>query len=165
MRGEGNVNLYNIDKSQLKEAFRNFELFKGIIIDLRNYPRNISTADIAKYLYPERTTFLKTLTTVKPAYGNYGVNAATSFIIDPFKAGKRNKNYFKGKVILLVDRTTASMAEWMGMAIQASPNCITIGEQTFGAVMNRNEVPLMDGTKIDTHSIQMMKVCSEKDYD
>jgi len=145
----GYINLYNIDKSQLKEAFRDFELFKGIIIDLRNYPRNINSADIAKYLYPERTTFLKTLTAVKPAYGNYGVNAVTSFIMDPFKAGKRNKNYFKGKVILLVDRTTASMAEWMGMAIQAAPNCITIGEQTFGAVMNRNEVPLIDGTKID----------------
>ncbi|WP_405252260.1 S41 family peptidase [Dokdonia sp. Asnod3-C12] len=145
----GYINLNKIDKNQLKEAFNDFELFKGIIIDLRNYPRNISTADIAKYLYPERTTFLKKLTAVKPAYGNYGANAATSFIMDPFKAGKKNKNYFKGKVVLLVDRTTASMAEWMGMAIQASPNCITIGEQTFGAIMNRNEVPLMDGTKID----------------
>ncbi|WP_035337696.1 S41 family peptidase [Dokdonia sp. PRO95] len=145
----GYINLNKIDKNQLKEAFRDFEHFKGVIIDLRNYPRNINIADIAKYLYPERTSFLKALTAVKPAYGNYGANAATSFIMDPFKAGKKNKNYFKGKVVLLVDRTTASMAEWMGMAIQASPNCITIGEQTFGAVMNRNEVPLMDGTKID----------------
>ncbi|MGK0414688.1 MAG: carboxyl-terminal processing protease [Polaribacter sp.] len=37
----------------------------------------------------------------------------------------------------------------MGMNIQASPNCITIREQTFGAVMNRNQILLIDGTTID----------------
>jgi carboxyl-terminal processing protease len=37
----------------------------------------------------------------------------------------------------------------MGITIQASPNCITIGEQTFGAVMNRNQILLINGTTID----------------
>ena len=145
----GYINLNDIDKKQLKQAFNHFNLFKGVIIDLRNYPRNIDASDIAKHLYPEKTTFLKALTSIKPSYGDYGSNTALSLINNPFEAGTRNKAYFKGKIVLLVDRTTASKAEWMGMAIQASPNCITIGEQTFGAVMNRNQIQLIDGTTID----------------
>lgn len=145
----GYINLNYIDKKELKRAFEQFETYTGIVLDLRNYPRNIGASDIAKYLYPQKTVFLKALVSIKPSYGNYGSNPALSMIKNPFKAGKKNENYFKGKVILLVDRTTASKAEWMGMAIQASPHCITLGEQTFGAVMNRNTMPLMDATSID----------------
>lgn len=145
----GYLNLYEIDKKQLKQAFNDFADYKGLVIDLRNYPKYIGAADIAKYLYPERTQFIKALTPLKPAYGSYDSSTALSFISSPFVAGKRNKSYYKGQVILLVDKTTASKAEWIGMAIQAAPNCITIGEQTFGAVMNRNEIPLLDGTTID----------------
>lgn len=145
----GYLNLNNITKDQLKEAFYHFQDFKGIIIDLRDYPRNISTPDIAAYLYPEKTNFMKALAPVGPALGEMIGSTALGFISNPFEAGKRNKSYFNAQVILLVDRGTASKAEWMSMAIQASPNCITIGEQTFGAAMNRNPITLMDGTSID----------------
>ena len=37
-----------------------------------------------------------------------------------------------------------SMAEYFGMAIQQSPNCTTIGEQTAGAVMNITSAILPD---------------------
>lgn len=84
-----------------------------------------------------------------PAYGEYNFESPLKFIKDPFAAGKKNSKYYKGKIVLLVDRKTASKAEHMAMIIQQSPNCITVGEQTFGAVMNRNEVILMDKTTID----------------
>lgn len=145
----GYINLNHIDKSQLEEAFSHFEQYKGIIIDLRNYPRNIDANDIAKFLYPEKTVFMKALVSTSPSYGEFITSTALSIISNPFEAGKRNKSFFKGKVILLVDRVTGSKAEWIGMAIQASPKVMTIGEQTFGAVMNRNPIPLLDGTSID----------------
>ncbi len=149
MSGIGYINLDNINKKELEIAFNKFGSSKGIVIDLRNYPKIISAFDIAKYLYPEAKVFLKGLASIKPSYGLYEFKPALSIIKNPFKAGNKNKNYYKGKVILLVDRTTASKAEWIGMAIQASPNCITIGEQTFGAVMNRNTIKLLDATEID----------------
>jgi carboxyl-terminal processing protease len=120
-----------------------------VIIDLRNYPKNIGASEIVKRLYPEKTTFLKALKSIEPTYGDFVSNTALSIINNPFEAGKSHKAYFKGKVVLLVDQTTVSKAEWMGMNIQASPNCITIREQTFGAVMNRNQILLIDGTTID----------------
>lgn len=145
----GYLNLQYITNEELKMAFGKFEGFKGIVIDLRNYPRNISHQSLPKYLFPHKKKFVMALTPVLPSFGNANTKAALRFIQDPFSAGKRNKNYYKGKVILLIDRTTLSQAEWIGMAIQASPNCLTLGEQTGGAVLNRNAITLMDNTSID----------------
>jgi len=145
----GYLNLYKITKEELKTAFKSFENYKGLIIDLRNYPEFISEADIADYLYPKKMKFLKVLGPLFPSFAANDIEAPLKIVTDPFAAGKNNTRYFNGKVVLLVDRKTASKAEFIGMAIQQSPNCITIGEQTFGAVMNRTEIILMDKTTID----------------
>ena len=145
----GYMNLYKITKDEVDAAFDKFEETKGIVIDLRNYPQNISTGTLPKYLYPRRKKFVKALAPEFPAYGEPDYKSPLRWIMNPFAAGKRNKNYYKGKVVLLVDRSTLSKAEWIGMAIQAAPNVITVGEQTGGAVLNRNEIMLMDSTSID----------------
>ena len=68
--------------------------------------------------------------------------------MNPFSAGRKNKNFYKGKVVLLVDRETQSNAEWIGMAIQNSPSCTTVGEQTSGAVMNVTTFNMVDQSSI-----------------
>lgn len=148
-RDIGYLNLNYINKDELKTAFKDFRDKKGIILDLRNYPRNISASTLPEFLYPRKKQFVEVLTPSLPAYGQPDTKAALRIIKDPFSAGRRNRNYYKGKVILLVDRKTLSNAEWIGMAIQAAPNVITIGEQTGGAVLNRNGIQLMDNTSID----------------
>lgn len=145
----GYLNLKNITKPELKNAFKEFEKHESIVIDLRNYPKYISESDITRYLYPEKRVFIKVLAPLYPGYGQYDIKSPLRIIKNPFSAGRKNKGYYKGKVVLLVDRKTGSKAEFIGMAIQGSPNCITIGEQTFGAVMNRNEFTLPDKTTID----------------
>jgi C-terminal processing protease CtpA/Prc len=145
----GYINLRKITKKELKIAFKTFETKKGIIIDLRNYPKNLSQSDVPKNLLPKGKQFMKALVPLAPSFAEYNIKAKLRLIYNPFSAGKKNKNYYKGKVVLLVDRSTGSMAEYFAMAIQQAPNCITIGEQTFGAVMNRNEVILSDKTTVD----------------
>lgn len=145
----GYINLGVINKSELGNAFKSFENTKGIVVDLRNYPRNISAEDIAYYLYPNKKIFIKTLISLSPGFGEYNSKSALRIIKNPFSAGSDNTNYYKGKIILLVDRSTQSKAEWIGMAIQQSPNCITIGEQTAGAIMNVNRITLVDKSTAD----------------
>lgn len=145
----GYINLDILNKKELKDIFKNFEKTKGIIIDLRNYPKNLSVSDLPNFLFPEKKEFIKILAPFAPSYAVYGIKSPLRLISNPFFAGKINKNYYKGKVVLLVNRKTGSMAEYFAMAIQQAPNCITIGEQTFGAVMNRNLVILADKTEID----------------
>jgi len=147
---DNNIGYLNLDKvtdEDLKKVFTEFKNTKALIIDLRNYP-DINTS-IGKYLYPEKAKFIKVLAPIAPGYGEYDIKSPLRIISNPFASGGNNKDYYQGKVILLVDRSTASKGEYIAMQIQQSPNCITIGEQTFGAVLNRLPVTLADKTKVD----------------
>lgn len=132
------IDLEQITDKELSGTFKEIAATKGVIIDLRNYPKNISNVDIAKYLYPDKKEFIKVLFPLKnnPSMGEYDGKNLLHFIANAFVTGKNNPNYYKGKVILLVDRKTMSNAEFIGMTIQQAPNCITVGEETSGAVMN-----------------------------
>lgn len=142
------LNLNAINQKELKDAFKKIKTTKGLIIDLRNYPKNYF--DIAKYLCPKRSKFIKILYPLKshPAYGENNGIAPLSFISDPFKCGTNNKDYYRGKVVLLVNRSTMSKAEFIGMQIQNAPDCITIGEQTAGSVMNIQSFTLPDKQEV-----------------
>lgn len=140
------INLSLISSKELSQVFKENNDDDGIILDLRNYPKQLSLKDFSKILYPEEKTFLRALIPLKenPSIGELNGVASLKLIHDPFKVGKKNSKYFKGKIILLVNRTTASMSEYYGMAIQQAPNCTTIGEQTAGAVMNITSAILPD---------------------
>lgn len=144
----GYINLKTISKADIKKAFEEFSNTNGIIIDLRNYPKNISASDIAKYTYPDRKEFIKVLSPLRnrPSLANFG-KPSISIIIDPFELGSKNSKYYNKKIILLVNHTTQSKAEYIGMGIQASPTCITVGETTAGSIMNIAIFKLPDGTE------------------
>jgi carboxyl-terminal processing protease len=144
----GYINLSTISKDGIEKAFQEFSNTNGIIIDLRNYPKNISNSDIAKYTYPDRREFIKVLSPLRsrPSLANFG-KPSISIIIDPFKHGRKNSRYYNKKIILLVNHSTQSKAEYIGVGIQASPTCITVGETTSGAIMNISIFKLPDGTE------------------
>lgn len=145
----GYINLDKITKPELQKVFSDFASKKAIVLDLRNHPKTYRARDITASLFAKKRIFITQLGPHLPAYGEYGIKAPLRLFGNPFATGKSNKDHYKGKIILLVDRSTVSNAEFIAMAIQQYPNCITIGEQTGGAVMNRIQVPLMDKTTID----------------
>ncbi|KAF2337003.1 S41 family peptidase [Flavobacterium daemonense] len=142
----GYINLSTISKEDTKKAFEAFSNTDGIILDLRNYPKNISGEEIANYIYPDRKEFIKILFPLKqrPSLSHFD-KPAISAIVDPFKAGHKNSKYYNKKIILLVYGGTQSRAEYIGMAIQAAPNCITVGKTTSGAPVNVAIFKLPDG--------------------
>ena len=145
----GYINLEVISKKEIKTAFKKFSDSKGIVIDLRNYPKNISIDAITKELYPKKKKFLSILSPIptRPSFSEFD-KSPLKFIKSPFKTGSNNPNYYKGIVALLVDHTTISRGEYFGLAIQASPNCITIGEDTAGSPMNVAQFTLPDNSEI-----------------
>jgi C-terminal processing protease CtpA/Prc len=50
-----------------------------------------------------------------------------------YKAGAKNPNAFKGKIVTLVDETTQSASEFQVMAFRTIPGSQVIGSQTAGA--------------------------------
>lgn len=144
----GYINLKKISKEDIKKAFEEFSNTDGIILDLRNNLKNISDSDITQHTYPERKEFIKVLSPLgeRPSLASFG-KPSISIIIDPFKSGGKNSKYYNKKIILLVNHRTQSRGEYIGMAIQASPTCITVGEATAGSVMNIAIYKMSDGTE------------------
>ncbi|MCC8360167.1 S41 family peptidase [Salinimicrobium sediminilitoris] len=141
------INLDSITSKELKTAFNHGKEKKAIVLDLRNYPKNISDTHLSRFLYPQKKKYLKVLFPLasQPSLGDPDGQSPLGFILDPFKTGRRNRDFYKGRVILLVDRSTMSKAEWLAMAIQGAPNVTTIGEQTAGAPLNIWTYTLADG--------------------
>jgi C-terminal processing protease CtpA/Prc len=116
---------------------------KGLIIDLRCYPSDFLIFDLGKYLMPDSTKV------VKWSNGNI-INPGYFTMVDADKVGKKNNDYYKGKVIILVNEITVSSAEYHAMAFRFAPGAKVIGSTTAGADGNVSQFYLPGGisTKI-----------------
>jgi C-terminal processing protease CtpA/Prc len=63
------------------------------------------------------------------------------------KVGKRNKEYYKGKVVIIVNEITQSNAEYTTMAFRVAPKATVIGSTTAGADGNVSEIYLPGGIR------------------
>ncbi|NJW55436.1 hypothetical protein, partial [Salinimicrobium oceani] len=85
------INLDSITTGELKTAFEHGKDKKALVLDLRNYPRNIRDTDLSGFLYPKKKKFVKVLFPLSstPSYGDPDGKAPLRFILDPFKTGKK----------------------------------------------------------------------------
>lgn len=134
---EGNVgyiNLGNLQRNQVASAFAAVKSTKAIIFDVRNYP-NGTMYLLADFLNDNRTAF------VKAATPDINYPGTFNFSKDIY-CGRKNPNYYTGKVILLCNETTQSHAEFTMMALQTAPNVTIVGSQTSGADGNVSLITL-----------------------
>jgi C-terminal processing protease CtpA/Prc len=93
---------------------------------------------LSSYLIPKRTPFVKfTNGSIK----NPGLFTFTTSL----DAGKKNKNYYKGKVVILINEISQSSAEFHTMAYRVNPNSTVIGSTTAGADGNVSQFYLPGG--------------------
>lgn len=121
----GYVNMASIKGADVSNIFKSFENKKTIIIDLRNYPASVYKL-LSKYLNSKKRDFSKVYAPNMNYPGKFRYK-------ENLQTGIKNKNNFKGKVILLVNDESISKSEFTAMAIQTADNVITIGNQTAGA--------------------------------
>ncbi|RZM28928.1 MAG: hypothetical protein EOO88_06980 [Pedobacter sp.] len=120
---------------------------KGIVFDLRGYNDDGNLMKIFDYLSPEPMYFgIKS----QPLFNMPGKFAFRDHIInDELKyIGKKNPNYFKGKVVVLINEHTQSAEELWAMVFKKVPNVTLIGSQTAGADGAKTPIKLIDGSKI-----------------
>lgn len=121
----GYVNLGWLKPSGVKDVMQALASTKAIVFDVRAYPNDVLYM-LAKYLNEEPKPFIKFLYHNSKMPGDFKLGKVTS-------CGSRNKNYYKGKVIMLFNEQTQSHAEFTLMALQTAPNAVGIGSQTSGA--------------------------------
>ncbi len=135
----GYVDMSTLEMKDVDQMMKTFENTKAIIIDIRNYPNFIPYL-ISNYLNSEKKDFVKiSIPDLKyPGKFIWKQNGMT---------GKKNKDFYKGKVVLLVNEETQSRAEFSVMCLQTANNVITIGSQTAGADGNLSFTEFIGGYK------------------
>ncbi|MDR2056921.1 MAG: hypothetical protein LBP83_01300 [Dysgonamonadaceae bacterium] len=98
---------------------------KAIILDIRCYPSTHVILNLTNAFVPPHSSF------VKISYADTRYPGMVRIHNPSFSIGK--KNYYKGKIVLLVNEWTESYSEYLTMALQANPRTITIGNSSSGA--------------------------------
>lgn len=121
----GYINMGALQQKQVNGYMNKLKNTKAIIFDVRYYPHNTMYL-ISEFLNTESKPFAK--------FTNADISYPGTFhYTKPYYCGKKNKNPYAGKVVLLFNESTISHAEFTLMALQTAPNVISIGSQTAGA--------------------------------
>jgi hypothetical protein len=120
------TNIANIRDREIPLIKKLLDSAKGMVVDCRQYPYYSGAYLMINLLLPHPTAVSKYVCPVK------GFPGAFKFT-RPMVIGQENPEYFKGKVVVLVNENTISAAELYAMAFRLSPNSIIIGSTTSGA--------------------------------
>ena len=134
----GYLYLGSIKSEYLPQIFNELKDTKGLIIDLRCYPSEFVVFSLGKYLMPESTNF------VKFTNGNI-LNPGLFTYSKTLRVGERNEEYYKGKVVILLNELSQSEAEYTAMAFRVAPKATVIGSTTAGADGNISQFYLPGG--------------------
>lgn len=118
--------LGTIKSKYLPQIMQEIKDTKGLIIDLRCYPAEFVVFSLGGYLMPTSIEFVK-FTKGKITSPGYFVFTKS------LKVGDQKENYYKGKIVILINETTQSQAEYTTMAFKVAPKAIVIGSTTAGA--------------------------------
>jgi C-terminal processing protease CtpA/Prc len=125
-----------LKKGEINEIMDKFLDKKGLIVDLRCYPSDFIVFSLTRYLLNEKKNF------VKFTAGDIKTPGLFAFRGGEMQVGGKNKDYFKGKVIILINEETQSNAEYTTMALRVAPNAIVLGSTTAGADGNVSGITL-----------------------
>jgi len=108
---------------------------KGLVIDMRCYPSDFIVFTLGSYLLPSPVPFVK--------FSKGSISQPGLFTIGKdLVVGKINKDFYKGKVVIIVNETTISNAEYTTMALRTAPEVTIIGSTTAAADGNVSQIVL-----------------------
>ncbi|MCL8009286.1 S41 family peptidase [Gelidibacter japonicus] len=121
----GYVSLEFIKKEDIPEIKEIFKDTKGIIIDIRNYPSVFVPFSLGSYFVSSITPFVK--------FSNFNGDHVGEFTFTPPLEIPKGDITYNGKLVVLVNETTQSQAEYTTMAFRAGANTTVVGSTTAGA--------------------------------
>jgi hypothetical protein len=110
---------------------------KGLIIDIRNYPDEFVVFSLGSYLIDHPTDFVK--------FTSGDLSNPGAFRWAPPIQLQPAPPHYPGKIVIIVDETTQSQAEYTTMAFRSATQATVIGSTTAGADGNVSSIPLPGG--------------------
>lgn len=126
-----------LQEGELEELMETFADTDGLVVDLRQYPSVIITYLLAEYLNPTPTTFaiLEVPSLADP--GRFFQMSYSSGAGAMAQQGLSDSTepvpLYTGKVVLLMDETSQSRAEFAIMSLRQAPGAVVVGSPSVGA--------------------------------
>ena len=134
------LDLTMLSSEELRKQMERVKAYKGIIFDMRGYPKALDCSSIvAPCLYPHRKALFYY------SYADYWQPGV--FRKNPYwqEFGTENPNYYKGIPVVLVNGLAMSGSEHIATMIGNAPKGYVIGEPTCGVLGNVLYVPFVSG--------------------
>lgn len=133
----GYIYLGTASNKELSKMMGELRLTKGIIIDIRCYPSDFTVFTLSQYFNLKKTPFVR--------FSNGSIQNPGMFTFGKPLSVPGMKSAYNGKVVILVNETTQSSAEYHAMAFRASPVASVVGSTTAGADGNVSLITLPGG--------------------
>lgn len=133
----GYISMDDISEKHLKIIADTIKNTKGLILDMREYPKETLQNKLGKLLSDTSVPFAKF---TYPVLNNPG-----EFVFVAPVNTQKGKEHYKGKVIILINEETQSHAEYCTMFYRTITNSIVIGTNSAGADGNVSRLELPGG--------------------
>ncbi|MDL2323031.1 peptidase S41 [Bacteroidales bacterium OttesenSCG-928-A17] len=133
----GYITLATIKNEDIPEIKKQFIHARGIIMDIRNYPSTFVPFSLGSYFISGEAPFVK--------FTNGSIKNPGEFTFTPPLTITNDQDVFRGKLVVLVNESTQSQAEYTAMAFRAGINTTIIGSTTAGADGNVSQFSLPGG--------------------
>jgi len=135
------LNAGQFRRKNIPELKRLLVSARGLIIDNRQYPVDVYVDELCGLLFPSRMAVARFVMSDIDFPGSFKWVDST---VSSFGM-QHNNNYFKGRVVILVNSSTISQGEYYTMAFRKSPGAIVVGSPTAGALGLNNTFNLPGG--------------------
>ena len=133
------LKLSSVKAAQCSEYIRKAAGAKVLVIDIRNYPSEFVVFALGSHLVSQTTEFAR-FTRAE------GTNPG-AFLFTPPIALRPAPPFFDGSVVILVDESSQSQAEYTAMAFRVAPHVLVAGSTTAGADGNVSPIMLPGGLR------------------
>lgn len=126
-----------LQEGELEELMTTFADTDGLVVDLRQYPSVIITYLLAEYLNPTPTAFaiLEFPSLADPGrFFQMSYSSGAGAMAQQGLSDSTEKvPLYTGKVVLLMDETSQSRAEFAIMSLRQAPGAVVVGSPSVGA--------------------------------
>lgn len=133
----GYISMDDITDQFLKVLADTIRNTKGLILDLREYPKEMVIDKFGMMLSDHSVPYFKA---TRPELKNPG-----TFIFTPSMDTRKGKEPYQGKIVILIDENSQSHAEFCAMYYRTITNSVVIGSNSTGADGNVSRLDLPGG--------------------
>ncbi|MGI4742172.1 MAG: S41 family peptidase [Janthinobacterium lividum] len=136
----GYIDMARITRAKVPAIMQAFAHTKGIVVDQRNYPGEPVPDYLPGFLLAQPVVFAKFTQRDPTSPGRFLWQVPDTLL-------PQGPVPYPGRVVVLVNEKSRSLAEFTAMAFQATPHGTLLGSQTAGADGNSTPITLPGGLK------------------